>query len=80
MLAFPIISLIAELILGRVKPSSLGVHDLDGLYVIWKDHVPRRRAARPLLPHKDVLLPHGLLDGFQGCPDHNTETKMRMFL
>ena len=47
----------------------------NGLHVIGKDHV-----TRLLTPHNHVLLPYGLLDGFQGCPDHNMETKMRRFL
>ena len=39
MLAFPIISLIAELILGRVKLSSLGVHDLVGFALLVAGYV-----------------------------------------
>jgi hypothetical protein len=39
MLAFPIISLIAELILGRVKLSSLGVHDLAGFALLVAGYV-----------------------------------------
>ena len=39
MLAFPIISLIAELILGRVKFSSLGVHDLVGFALLVAGYV-----------------------------------------
>jgi uncharacterized membrane protein len=34
MLAFPVISLILELILGRVKLSSLGIHDLAGFALL----------------------------------------------
>ena len=34
MLAFPIISLILELVLGRVKLSSLGIHDLAGFALL----------------------------------------------
>jgi drug/metabolite transporter (DMT)-like permease len=39
MLAFPIISLIAELLLGRVKLSSLGVHDLVGFALLVAGYV-----------------------------------------
>ena len=39
MLAFPIVSLIAELVLGRVKLSSLGVHDLVGFALLVAGHV-----------------------------------------
>jgi drug/metabolite transporter (DMT)-like permease len=39
MLAFPIISLIAELILGRIKFSSLGVHDLIGFVLMVAGYV-----------------------------------------
>jgi drug/metabolite transporter (DMT)-like permease len=38
-LAFPLISLIAELILGRVKLSSLGVHDLVGFALLIAGYV-----------------------------------------
>jgi hypothetical protein len=34
MLAFPFISLILELALGRIKLSSLGVHDLAGFALV----------------------------------------------
>ncbi|MCP4362677.1 MAG: EamA family transporter [Chloroflexi bacterium] len=39
MLAFPIISLILELILGRVKLSSLGIYDLVGFTLIAAGYV-----------------------------------------
>ena len=39
MLAFPIISLILELILGRVKLSSLGIHDLAGFALLVVGYV-----------------------------------------
>ena len=39
MLAFPIVSMIAELILGRVKLSSLGVHDLVGFALLVAGYV-----------------------------------------
>ena len=39
MLAFPIVSLIAELVLGRVKLSSLGVHDLIGFALLVAGYV-----------------------------------------
>ena len=39
MLAFPIVSLIAELVLGRVKFSSLGVHDLIGFALLVAGYV-----------------------------------------
>jgi drug/metabolite transporter (DMT)-like permease len=39
MLAFPIISLILELALGRVKLSSLGVHDLAGFALLVAGYV-----------------------------------------
>ena len=39
MLAFPVISLIAELVLGRVKPASLGVHDLVGFALLVAGYV-----------------------------------------
>jgi drug/metabolite transporter (DMT)-like permease len=39
MLAFPIISLIAELILGRIQLSSLGVHDLIGFVLMVAGYV-----------------------------------------
>jgi hypothetical protein len=39
MLAFPIISLIAELILGRIKLSSLGIHDGIGFALMVAGYV-----------------------------------------
>ena len=39
MLTFPIISLIAELVLGRIKFSSLGVHDLIGFVLMVAGYV-----------------------------------------
>ena len=39
MLAFPIISLILELVLGRVKLSSLGIHDLAGFALLVAGYV-----------------------------------------
>ena len=47
----------------------------DGAQVIGKHDV-----AGLLPPHDHVVLAHGLLDSFQRCPDHNMETKVRMFL
>jgi hypothetical protein len=47
MLAFPVISLIAELILGRAKLSSLGVHDLVGFAVLVAGYVVT--VSKPLL-------------------------------
>ena len=38
-LAFPIISLVMELILGRIKLSSLGVHDLAGFVLLAAGYV-----------------------------------------
>jgi drug/metabolite transporter (DMT)-like permease len=39
MLAFPIISLVLELTLGRVKLSSLGIHDLAGFALLVAGYV-----------------------------------------
>jgi len=39
MLAFPIISLVLELVLGRVKLSSLGIHDLAGFVLLVAGYV-----------------------------------------
>jgi len=39
MLAFPIISLILEMIVGRVKPSSLGIYDLIGFVLMVAGYV-----------------------------------------
>ena len=39
MLAFPFISLILELILGRVKLSSLGIYDLAGFALMVAGYV-----------------------------------------
>ncbi len=39
MLAFPFISLILELVLGRVKLSSLGIHELAGFVLIVAGYV-----------------------------------------
>jgi drug/metabolite transporter (DMT)-like permease len=39
MLAFPFISLILELVLGRVKLSSLGIHDLVGFALLVAGYV-----------------------------------------
>ena len=39
MLAFPVISLILELVLGRVKLSSLGIHDLAGFALMAAGYV-----------------------------------------
>jgi hypothetical protein len=39
MLAFPLISLIAELVLGRIKLSSLGFHDLAGFALLVAGYV-----------------------------------------
>ena len=39
MLAFPIISLILELIVGRIKLSSLGIHDLAGFALMVAGYV-----------------------------------------
>ena len=53
----------------------------DRLHVVGKDHGRQGYQVAGLLPlHNDVILPHGLLHGLQGCPNHNTETKMRRFL
>jgi hypothetical protein len=38
-LAFPIISLALELVLGRVKLSSLGIHDLAGFALLVAGYV-----------------------------------------
>jgi hypothetical protein len=39
MLAFPIISLVLELVLGRIKLSSLGIHDLAGFVLLVAGYV-----------------------------------------
>ena len=39
MLAFPFISLILELVLGRIKLSSLGIHDLAGFVLLVAGYV-----------------------------------------
>jgi hypothetical protein len=39
MLAFPFISLILELIVGRIKLSSLGIHDLVGFALVVAGYV-----------------------------------------
>jgi len=39
MLAFPVVSLILELVLGRVKLSSLGIHDLVGFALLVAGYV-----------------------------------------
>jgi hypothetical protein len=39
MLAFPFISLILELVLGRIKLSSLGIHDLAGFALLVAGYV-----------------------------------------
>jgi hypothetical protein len=39
MLAFPFISLILELVLGRVKLFSLGIHDLVGFVLVVAGYV-----------------------------------------
>ena len=39
MLAFPFISLILELVLGRIKLSSLGIHDLAGFALLIAGYV-----------------------------------------
>jgi drug/metabolite transporter (DMT)-like permease len=39
MLAFPVISLILELVLGRVKLSSLGIHDLAGFALLVAGYI-----------------------------------------
>jgi drug/metabolite transporter (DMT)-like permease len=39
MLAFPVISLILELVLGRVKPSSIGTYDLAGFALMAAGYV-----------------------------------------
>jgi hypothetical protein len=39
MLAFPFITLILELVVGRVKPSSLGIYDLAGFAMVVAGYV-----------------------------------------
>jgi drug/metabolite transporter (DMT)-like permease len=39
MLAFPVISLILELVLGRIKLSSLGIHDLAGFALLVAGYI-----------------------------------------
>jgi hypothetical protein len=39
MLAFPVVSLVLELVLGRIKLSSLGIHDLAGFALLVAGYV-----------------------------------------
>jgi drug/metabolite transporter (DMT)-like permease len=39
MLAFPVVSLVLELVLGRIKLSSLGIHDLAGFVLLVVGYV-----------------------------------------
>jgi hypothetical protein len=39
MLAFPVVSLVLELILGRIKLSSLGIHDWAGFVLLVAGYV-----------------------------------------
>jgi hypothetical protein len=44
-------------------------------------HIVRENDVTGLLPpHDDVILTYGALYILQACPDHNWETKVRMFL
>ena len=49
MLAFPIISLILELVLGRVKLSSLGIRDLAGFVLLVAGYVVIMSKPQPQL-------------------------------